>query len=71
MVILKDKIYDVAKWTAMVFLPAVNVFWLAVAAQWGVEPQLVDNVSVTLIAVNGLLGALVGVSNVQYYKDNK
>lgn len=69
--ISNNKLYDLAKWTAMVFLPAINVFWVSVAPVWGVDENLVDNVSITLVGLNALLGALLGVSNAQYHKENK
>lgn len=64
--ISNPKVYDLAKWTAAVFLPALNLFWLAVAPVWGFAH--VQEVSVTIAGVNAFLGALVGVSNAQYYK---
>ena len=64
MLISNNKLYDLAKWTASVFLPAVNVLWVGLATVWGLP--LVQEVSTTLLAVNLFLGTLVGVSNVQY-----
>lgn len=62
--IKNNKVYDLAKWTAVVVLPALNVLWVAVATVWGIP--FVQEVSTTLTAINTFLGALVGFSNAQY-----
>ena len=64
-----DKLYSVAKWTAAILLPSLQVLWLALAPTWHIG--LVNEVSVTIAALNAFLGALVGVSNIQYVKENK
>lgn len=61
-----DKVYDVAKWMAMVFLPALNILWVALATVWHLP--FVQEVSTSLAALNAFLGAIVGISNVQYSK---
>jgi hypothetical protein len=64
-----SKLYDILKWTAAIFLPALNVLWVALATVWGLG--LVQEVATTIAATNAFLGALVGVSNVQYNKEKK
>lgn len=67
--ISNNTLYDNAKWTAAVFLPALNVLWIAVATVWGL--MYVQEIATSIAAVNAFLGALVGVSNVQYTKEVK
>jgi hypothetical protein len=68
-IISNSTVYDIAKWTAAVFLPALNVLWVAVASVWGFS--YIQEISTTLAAVNAFLGAVVGVSNAQYNKETK
>jgi len=66
---MKNKLYDILKWVAITVLPAVNAFWVTVANAWGLN--YVEPVSITIAALNALLGLLVGVSAVNYAKKNK
>lgn len=66
-IIKDDKLYDTAKWTAAVFLPALNILWVAIATVWHLPA--VQEISTTLAALNAFLGAIVGISNVQYNKE--
>ena len=63
---LNDKVYDVLKWIALIFLPAFAVFYGKVGPVWGwFRP---DDVVYTIVAVEMFLGALLGVSTAQYNK---
>lgn len=63
---LNDKVYDVLKWIALIFLPAFAVFYGAVGPVWDwFRP---DDVVFTIVAVDTFLGALLGVSTAQYNK---
>ena len=64
---LSNKVYDVLKWIALVFLPAVAVFYGAVAPVWGWP--FPDEIVYTITAVDTLLGALLGISNLNYIKE--
>lgn len=62
--VLSNSAYDALKWVALVALPALAVFYLAVAALWDLpKPQ---EVSGTIIALDTLLGLLLGVANKNY-----
>lgn len=63
---MNSKIYDTLKWGALVALPALSVFWLAIAPIWGIPYG--DQIGTTIIAVSTLLGTLVGVSSIQHAK---
>ena len=69
LLITSSKWYDLAKWSAAVFIPALQVLWLALSTVWGWPFQ--EEVSITIAAVNAFLGAIVGISNNQYLKENK
>ena len=68
--IFSDKVYDVLKWVAIVCLPALSTFVVVLGRiwQWG---DIAVAVSQTITAVAVLLGALLGVSAIQYNKGNE
>jgi len=63
---LPDKVYDVLKWVALVCLPALATFYVALAAALGLP--YADEVAKVTTALCTLIGALIGVSSTQYYK---
>lgn len=68
MILMNDKVYDVLKWIAQIALPAIAVFWYAIADAWGLP--YITEIQMTIIAVDTLLGALLGLSNLQYKTAN-
>ena len=66
---IPDKLYNILKWVCLIALPAVNVFLLAVLPVLGVEKQTIAAVVTIISAVGTLIGALIGVSTVNYYKN--
>lgn len=66
---LNDKLYDVLKWVALIACPAVATFVGAVGPAWGWPA--VDNLVLTINAAGVLIGALIGVSTIQYTKSTK
>ena len=64
---LNDKVYDILKYVVMIALPAVAVFYAALAPIWGWPRP--DDVVLTINAVATLLGALLGVSAAQYNRE--
>jgi len=62
--ITSSKLYDWAKYTAIVFLPALNLLWLALSTIWGLPYS--QQVSATVLALNTFLGAVVGLSSAQH-----
>ena len=67
--ILPDKVYDVAKWIAMVCLPALGTLYFALAGIWGFPYG--EQVVGTIMAVDTFLGALLGISSIQYKNKNQ
>ena len=65
---LNDKVYDVLKWIALICLPALATFYGVISKVWDL-PYGVEVVS-TITAVATLIGALIGVSTVNYRKED-
>lgn len=63
-VFLSNAAYDKLKFVAVVLLPALAVFYIAVAPLWGFPKQ--EEVAGTIMALDLLLGVLLGISTSQY-----
>lgn len=63
---MNNKVYDVLKWIALVGLPAVTALWLTLANIWGFP--YAEAIGATLAAVTTFLGAVLGISSIQYQK---
>ena len=66
---INDKAYDILKWVAIVCLPALSTFIVVISKIWG-WADLGTMIAQTITAVAVLLGALLGVSSIQYKKGN-
>lgn len=62
--LFSNEVYDRLKWVAQVALPALALFYIAIAPLWGLPKQ--EEVAGTIVALDLLLGALLGVSTKQY-----
>lgn len=60
--IIPDSVYQVAKWLACLFLPALAVLIATIGPAWGLAN--VDAIVLTINAVAAFLGAIIGVSAV-------
>ena len=69
MLIKNSKIYDVLKWIALVFLPALGTLYFALSGIWGFPYG--EEVVGTIMAIDTFLGALIGISNINYNKGDK
>lgn len=67
---LNDKIYDILKWIAIVALPALSTFIVVLGKIWN-WGDIAPMVAQTITAVAVLLGALLGISTIQYNKEDK
>jgi hypothetical protein len=65
---MNNKVYDVLKWIAMLFLPALAILVKTVFPIWNIPYG--DEISATIVAVNAFLGAVLGISNTVYKKNN-
>lgn len=68
MIFKNSKVYDVLKWITMVALPAITTLWLTLATIWGFP--YAEPIGATLGAITVFLGALLGISSIQYQKLN-
>lgn len=62
--------YDRLKWTAIVALPAISTFIVVISKIWG-WPDMGSMIAQTITAVAVLLGALLGISHIQYKGDKE
>ena len=63
---MSNKLYDILKWVALVVLPAIGTLYFALSGIWGLPygEQIVG----TITAIDTFLGALLGISNINYKK---
>lgn len=66
MIFENSKIYDVLKWVALVVLPALTALWLTLANIWGWP--YAEAIGATMAAVTTFLGAILGISSLNYQK---
>lgn len=64
--VINSKVYDVLKWVAMLFLPALAILVRTVFQIWGIPYG--EQISATIVAVNAFLGAILGISNLGYIR---
>ena len=63
---INDKTYDILKWVALYFLPALGTLYFALASIWGLPYG--EEIVGTITAADTFLGVLLGLSNAQYKK---
>ena len=66
---LSNKAYDILKWIAMIFLPAVSALYFGLSQIWGFPYG--EEIVGTLALIDTFLGALLGISSANYWKENK
>lgn len=66
---MSNKFYNTAKWIVLTVLPAISVFIMTVGTKIGISNP--DDVVTVLNAGTALLGAILGVSSIQYQKEQK
>ena len=64
---LPDKVYDVLKFIAQIVLPAVGTLYFALARIWNFP--YAEEIVGTITAVDAFLGALLGISTLEYRKE--
>ena len=67
---IPDKIFDILKWISIVALPALSTFIVVLGKIWN-WGDIAPMVAQTITAVAVLLGALLGISTIQYNKEDK
>lgn len=63
---MSNKTYDILKFVAQILLPALGTLYFALASIWGLPYG--EEIVGTITAVDAFLGALLGISTVQYNK---
>lgn len=62
--LISGRVYDIMKFTAQVFLPALGTLYFAIAGIWGLPNA--QEVMGTILAIDAFLGVLLGLSQLQY-----
>ena len=65
--LISNKAYDILKYIAQIWLPAVGTLYFALAGIWGFPygEQIVG----TITAIDAFLGAILGISTKMYNKE--
>lgn len=66
---LPDKAYNILKWIALVVIPSLVVFIDTVFPVWNIP--YAKPISLTVAAIGLFIGAIIGVSTIQYNNSNK
>lgn len=61
---MSNRLYDLLKWMAMFFLPALAILIQSIFAIWNLPYG--EEISATVVAINAFLGACLGISSIQY-----
>ena len=64
---ISNKVYDVLKWVAQYFLPAIGTLYFAISTIWGFPYG--EQVVGTITAIDAFLGAILGLSSATYHKN--
>ena len=64
---LSNKAYDILKWVCIIVLPAIATLYMGLAKIW--DLPFATEVPQTITVVDAFLGALLGVSTINYNKD--
>ena len=63
---MSNKVYDILKWIALIVLPAVATFYLGLSNYWNIPYP--EAISGTIMLFDTFLGALLGISSINYAK---
>ena len=63
---MSNKVYDILKWIAQIFLPALGTLYFALAGIW--DFPYAEGIVGTITAVDTFLGIILGISTIQYNK---
>lgn len=66
---MSNKVYDILKFVAQILLPALGSLYLALSKTWGFPYG--EEIVGTLTAIDLFLGAVLGLSSAQYYKEQQ
>ena len=63
---MSNKVYDILKWIALVVLPALASLYIGLSKYWNFPYP--EEIAGTIMLVDTFLGALLGISSIQYSK---
>ena len=63
---MSNEVYDILKFIAQILLPALGTLYFALARIWNFP--FAEEIVGTITAVDAFLGALLGISTMQYNK---
>lgn len=63
---MSNKVYDILKWIALVVLPALATLYIGLSNYWNLPYP--EEIAGTITLVDAFLGALLGISSIQYAK---
>ncbi len=64
---LNSKVYDVLAWVGKIVLPALSVLYGTIGRIWNLP--FIEEIPMTIMAVDVFLNALLGISSANYYKE--
>jgi len=64
--LLNDKVYEILKWIALIVIPALGEAYVRLANVWNLPYG--QQINETALVITFVLGALIGISTVQYNK---
>lgn len=64
---MSNKVYDILKQVALIWLPAIGTLYFALAGIWGLP--YAEQIVGTITAVDTFLGAVLGVAAAKYNKN--
>ena len=64
---MSNKLYDILKWIAQILLPACGTLYFALAGIWGFP--YAEQIVGTITAIDTFLGVLLGISKINYNKE--
>lgn len=65
---MSNKLYNIIKWIAQIFLPAVGTLYFGLSGIWGFP--YAEQVVGTITVVDTFLGVLLGISTYNYNKSS-
>ena len=65
---MSNKVYDILKWIAQILLPALGTLYFALAGIW--DFPYAEAVVGTITAVDTFLGVILGISTINYNRNN-
>lgn len=63
---MSNRVYDILKTIALIWLPAIGTLYSALAAIWGLP--FGEEIVATIVAIDTFLGAILQISSASYKK---